>query len=344
MRIKHNWRKDRSLRLAILIHHALQNRRFHRRYYQLQNLIDSMQSLKKQRTRLEIAAENQWHLAHRHLQQSVNWELTNAAEYLRLAQIEQQQNRHPPVVLSARQIHQELLALHNEFEAVQIQTRPWRIAVTTEPIELEQIHLGRFRVELQVPQLLTGHYDSEAFQIVALDPNPAASNEDVPHPHVRGELLCSGEATVPLGNALKEGRLLDAFVLIQRVLQTYNSHSAYVNLESWSGESCEDCGEEMDSDDAYTCERCQNRLCGDCMSSCASCDGCYCRRCLRRSNDDELLCERCRGVCRDCGAIALASELEEHDGRCHACHQTLTEAGAAAVTALVPTQSIGETS
>ena len=86
-------------------------------------------------------------------------------------------------------IYQEIQSLREEFVDVECDTRLREIRVTTEPIVLEGIYLGPFQVCLEVGRL--GH--PSPYRIVALDPQPAASNESVTHPHVQDESLCEGE-------------------------------------------------------------------------------------------------------------------------------------------------------
>ena len=40
--------------------------------------------------------------------------------------------------------------------------------------------------------------------------------------------------------ALRAGRLLDFFQIVSRILETYNSGSAYVSLSHWNGSPCAD--------------------------------------------------------------------------------------------------------
>src|SRR5678815_5899637 len=92
------------------------------------------------------------------------------------------------------------------------------------------------------------HADASALDIVAIDPNPAATSEDTTHPHVRDHQLCAGDATVPIKAALREGRICDAFLAVNAVLHHYNPGSAYVSLDEWSGTPCADCGRITDEE------------------------------------------------------------------------------------------------
>ncbi|HET6248080.1 MAG TPA: hypothetical protein VFE47_10320, partial [Tepidisphaeraceae bacterium] len=149
----------------------------------------------------------------------------------------------------------EIRQLRDEFDDVEINARERRIEVTTDAITLEDVTLGEFCIQLHLDRLAR-HRDVSAFVIVAEDANAASSDSSCTHPHVSGKALCAGDATVPLSNALAEGRISDAFQLINRVLHTYNPSSAYVSLDAWDGRSCTDCGRSISSDDLYFCDAC----------------------------------------------------------------------------------------
>jgi hypothetical protein len=214
----------------------------------------------------------------------------------------------------------ELRALRAEFGELQIDSHLSVLSVETDPIELEGVYLGPFRIELQLALLRAGRVDASAFRCVATDPNPAAANESTTHLHVRDHEPCLGDATVPVRAAIRSGRVTDAFLSIAAVLQTYNPHSPYVALADWSGRSCSDCGRGRAEDDLYHCGGCGEDFCDGCSSSCDACDSSFCMGCLERGKDrDQYLCPDCRGSCRQCEAITAAAQLDEHDGLCPAC-------------------------
>ena len=89
------------------------------------------------------------------------------------------------------------------------------------------------------------------------------------------------------------GRLLDFFVLVRQMLETYNSSSPYVSIDDWEGSAATDCGCSMDADDAGSCDRCDEQ-------------------CLQRVLDllpgcDRYLCSDCTGEC---------ARVREHVLRC----------------------------
>jgi hypothetical protein len=120
----------------------------------------------------------------------------------------------------------------------------------------------------------------QAYEVIAEEPCCAAENEEVTHPHVQSGRLCEGQGAVAIRSALTEGRILDFFLLVSRVLDTYNAGSAHVPLDRWSGVPCRDCGLIMPSDDHGLCEACEGPLCGDCSASCQGCQSATCRECL----------------------------------------------------------------
>jgi hypothetical protein len=230
----------------------------------------------------------------------------------------------------------ELDALEAEFGRFETGERGMVLRVVTEPVTLERIALGPFAVELVLARLDRNPGPS-CFRVVALDPNPAVGREEVPHPHVSGEELCAGDATVPIQRALADGRLADAFVLVRSVLTTYHAGSAYVLLDVWDGLTCGDCGDRADRAETGRCVACECDLCDRCQSSCRSCgvtrcrgclvdcDGCddpCCDHCLESAPTGDSLCPACRATCRQCRAVVVHADLDD-DGRCADCQESV---------------------
>ena len=71
--------------------------------------------------------------------------------------------------------------------------------VTTEPIELEGIALGRFEIRFNWLTVA----DERPYRVVALDPNPASRSADTTHPHVQYERLCEGDGARAIHQALQ---------------------------------------------------------------------------------------------------------------------------------------------
>ncbi|HET6250900.1 MAG TPA: hypothetical protein VFE47_24640 [Tepidisphaeraceae bacterium] len=186
----------------------------------------------------------------------------------------------------------EIRQLQDEFDDVEIDVRERRIAVTTDAITLEDVPLGEFCIQLHLDRLAKRR-DASAFIIVAEDANAASSDSSCTHPHVRDEALCAGDGSAPISHALAEGRIGDAFQLINRVLHTYNPSSAYVSLDAWDGRSCTDCGRTISSDDLYYCDSCSEEYCDNCIRTCADCEESVCLNCLKEDADGNQLCPTC---------------------------------------------------
>jgi len=145
--------------------------------------------------------------------------ITEDLRQLQYATTEAQTQSRGPTVLpqpTLRDLYQELLQLQQEFLKVSIEPKQHLLAVATDSIELERVYLVEFRLELHLDRLRE-HVDVTAFDVVALDPHPPDSSQDVTHPHVRDNQLCAGDATGPVAQALKDGRFCDAFLAVNSV-------------------------------------------------------------------------------------------------------------------------------
>lgn len=240
----------------------------------------------------------------------------------------------PTPVLDLTQSHwyQEVVQLYDEFPAVTFLKAEGKLSVETPAITLAGVELGAFSIDFKKDKSRPTIND---FVITALDANPASQNDDVTHPHVKDGDLCTGDATEPIKAALASGRLVDAFLLIQSVLQTYNPNSAYVKLEQWNGTPCSDCSRSVDPEDSYSCNRCGNTLCDHCFSSCSSCSSSFCPGCVRgcaschsdccesclelSEGKGNPLCRDCRTNCDRCDKLIGKDELDEETQLCQAC-------------------------
>ena len=216
-----------------------------------------------------------------------------------------------------RDLFQELVALEDEFDEVRLE-RKNPLSVVTEPVILDGVGLGRFEIALDVdwnPCRTWGSYE-----VIALDPNPAASNSDTTHPHVQGNQLCEGDGRSAIRCALREGRLFDFFVLIRQILHTYNATSAYVTLEVWNGVECRDCGSVVGEDDCSFCESCEVDICSGCSFSCAACGGSRCSECVETcSGCGDYFCSRCLESCSGCRESFCQECLT--DEKCSSCRE-----------------------
>jgi hypothetical protein len=223
------------------------------------------------------------------------------------------------VLASPRQILDDLIAVEAEFDAFTLDLGRLTLSVETDPITLDDLDLGSFRITLDLAAFTRGDPDDRVVTCQALDPNPPHNRDDVTHPHVSDDIPCLGDAAVPLRSALLGGRLFDAVTLIDRVLDTYNPGSAYRRIDDWHCVSCGDCDGSVHPDDTSTCDRCGRTLCSDCSCSCDGCGNTHCRWCLDEI-DRELLCHDCVGTCSTCHATRSVHELDDHDGLCTECN------------------------
>lgn len=274
-----------------------------------------------------------WHRCHTWQQKL---ELTNArgwqaaAEHCRqqLASVQQELGKYftaaaEPFVsqrIQPRDLYDDLLVLTQEFPEVRIDFRLHLLCVTTESIELEDMNLGPFRLELDWSRLTSIELP---MRVLALEPNDL-SPTGVPHPHVSGERLCPGDGYLPLRDALQQGRLLDFFTITRQVLMTYNPANSYVELDDWGYVHCERCDYAMPPDDSYTCGECGDTLCDECNCSCHRCGSYSCCDCQEVCTDcQDDLCSECRQTCRECDETFCYSCLTE--GVCDACAKRADE-------------------
>lgn len=239
----------------------------------------------------------------------------------------------PPSVLD---LLAELRQLEDEFGGLRIDGPRKALCVTTEPITLKGVALGRFEIRF-FGERLAGHANAYCFDVAALDPNPAVTDGRVTHPHVKAERLCAGDTTESLRLALEQGRLADAFCLVRAVLSHYNAGSPHVSLEEWDGLECHDCGTRIPRPIAWQCDSCGHDYCpdcgdecgacraircGECLQSCAACDGRYCAGCLRPSaHSGRECCRQCLRRCPACGATVALDELDDEGHGCLAGRQ-----------------------
>ena len=205
-----------------------------------------------------------------------------------------------PKHASAREIYADLITLHDEFDQISFDRDSQSITATTAPIELEGVYLGPFEIRVYLEDLSAG--SPYEYRVIASDPQPAASDDSVTHPHIQDQILCEGAGRKAIQQALEQGRLLDFFFIVANTLQTYNSGSPYVSLENWQGMPCADCGITVNPEARWLCEKCEETLCRSCYINCSDCDGVYCSECVTRCERcNERLCNDCITSCSDCG-------------------------------------------
>jgi hypothetical protein len=265
------------------------------------------------------ARERGWYLAAANLERDLRYDVAQVRA--ELIDIEQQLANAPPTdkMVSAAEVYQDLVALGEEFTDWSYDRANRTLSVTTSPIELEGIHLGPFEIRLHWDRIHSGGADT--YRVIALDPRPAATRDDVTHPHVRQEELCEGDGRQPIRRALSERRLLDFFLLVSNLLKSYNAESPFVSLADWFAESCADCGTLVDEDDRYVCTECECSLCDECRRSCANCGDSSCSDCVGPcAGCDDQFCQSCLQRCGTCRALCCSGCLDEQE-RCTHCHE-----------------------
>jgi hypothetical protein len=205
----------------------------------------------------------------------------------------------------------ELDALQEEFGDIEFDASANTISVVTEPITLEDIYLGPFKIQLELNKLDQLYYRS-AYHVIALEPNPATTDDSVTHPHVSSEKLCEGDGSAAIRAALEEGRICDFFTITRSILNTYSPDSPYVSLDDWDGRACYDCGRRVSSEDSYYCNHCEHDYCSDCSTYCRRCEETVCLGCSGQcSYCQEMLCRNCVSKCEECGELFCESCLKD---------------------------------
>lgn len=267
---------------------------------------------------IDKAAGRGWHQAARRRRDELAYAIGTCRRRLEQVGWELEGEGPDQKLPTQRDVFQELIALEDEFDEVRLE-RKGPLSVVTEPIILDGFDLGRFEIALDVdwdPRRTWGSYE-----VIALDPNAAASSSDTTHPHVQANQLCEGEGRSAIRRALREGRLLDFFVLVRQILQTYNAASAYVSLESWSGVQCRDCGELVGEDDRDYCEPCGTDVCTSCSFTCAACDRSCCSECSEAcSGCEDRFCPGCVEACAGCREPFCQECLT--DEKCSSCRKS----------------------
>lgn len=196
-----------------------------------------------------------------------------------------------------RWLFRDLVALDGEFEQLTVDVGARTVSVQTDYIELEDVSLGCFTIRL--------HWRADAtkpnYRILPEDERCSRSVPEACHPHVSHNMLCEGDATGPIRQALRDCRLHDFFLIVSRVLESYNSESAYVRLEDWDSELCEACGDLTEESDTAGCQRCNETFCSGCIDACPGCDDSCCSSCLEQCQHcGSHFCNSCNAQCREC--------------------------------------------
>lgn len=285
---------------------------------QLSFMTGRLHDLARYSRRLSTALSRDWFAAAEHSCKSITRQLADIPFFAsNLQSALDRRHRHVPAV---SEIVEELRALQQEFEDVQFNRQDSALCVVTEPIALEDVDLGRFQMALYLDEL-GQMYQRTTYRIRALDPNPAANDSAITHPHVSNEVLCEGDGGAALRTAMEEGRLVDFFSMVRSILTTYNPDSPYVPLADWDGTPCCECGYMMDRENAGYCSHCGDPVCEECERVCADCCELLCSHCAGLCEICERsLCRACaKRKCAGCESVCCLSCIE--DGLCPDCKQ-----------------------
>ena len=236
----------------------------------------------------------------------------------------------------------DLKVIQEEFDELQYDAKNKQLSVVSKSIQLDETLLGRFRIELQLDSLSGSSVGF--YEVFAIEPNAADTNESVTHPHVEANRLCEGDAQPTIRLALQQGRLFDFFQIVQQVLGTYNPSSAYVQLSDWTGVQCRDCGFASSLDDSRDCSDCGSGICCECVRECDTCSNQLCGDCHDTCDDCcEVICKNCTETCENCKEIFCNDCMTENE-RCKSCEEkSKEEADAGTDDVEVHANSVGET-
>lgn len=296
----------------------LQNSRYLELMRQLTNFAGQLQEITAKSRKMGTSLVHGWFSAAERCRKSVS-RLFSDIQYSvsRIQPLAEKQQRETPK-LSA--LVGELDALEQEFGNVELDTSENTISVITDPITLEDVYLGPFKIQLELNKL-SELYQNTPYHVIALEPNPAATDDNVTHPHVSNETLCEGDGCTAIRSALEQGRLCDFFTMARSILNTYSPDSPYVSLDEWCGEPCYECGYVMSSDSSYYCSFCDRTFCEECTTCCHSCDETVCAGCAARCEIcDEPVCPGCARIrCIECECVCCESCID--DGLCENCKE-----------------------
>ena len=311
-----------TIKIANQIEDALLKLRNHR-YVELLNqlglAVGKLRELTETSKRLAVCLSHNWLSASEVCGIQISGQTKDITYYLSQLGILADKPIKPMPTLSV--IVEDIKQLQREFNGVEFDRAGGTVSVVTGPITLDDVYLGPFRIQLELKKLAELYKDNP-YYCIALDPHPAATNEDVTHPHVSNDILCEGEGSAVIKAALEEDRLCDFFMLVKGILNTYSPDSPYVSLEEWDGEPCYECGYVMNRENSYYCNFCGHSFCEECTTCCRGCDETVCAGCSSRCEIcEEIICPNCVQKCPECGVHCCPSCLEE--GICPNCQEEL---------------------
>ena len=157
----------------------------------MEEFLDNQDLFTRTWNQMQMAQRRGWDLSARRLLEQASHHL--AVVYRSTGEVQGLMDVPRPAAPSAMSLVQELQQLDQEFGDLQIDLKKHLLLVRTEDIELEDVFLGSFAIQLDWNRIAS-HPSSDSFDCVALDPHPASKNESVTHPHVQDGKLCAGDA------------------------------------------------------------------------------------------------------------------------------------------------------
>jgi len=142
-------------------------------------LLDFTERMKAAQRKLIACAAHSWKAAESKVLQNLESVLCEFPYYVQ--KIDRAIRPCNSQVPSLKEIYLDLIHGKDEFGEIRYDRDEDFLAITTEPIRLEGLHLGEFEIRLYIKEI--GRLDaSDSYSVVALDPNPAAGNDSVSHP------------------------------------------------------------------------------------------------------------------------------------------------------------------
>ena len=226
-------------------------------------------------------------------------------------------------------IYADIKALEEEFGGYKWDHERETLSVTTDPVTLLDVPLGPFRIDLKLSHFKIPTNADSGTHVDALDPNVSGEHF---HPHVGAHgAVCLGDGAPSIRRALEDGRVLDYFIILKQLLNSYDRDGAYTILENWGEEDedridCSDCGYATLMDESMYCDCCSDSYCDECYGSCESCEEVVCDGCRRTCvTCTSSVCAGCiQANCKDCGAPLCETCSTNNEG-CGGCSGMLCE-------------------
>ena len=109
-----------------------------------------------------------------------------------------------PITFDQQSLLAELRRLETDFGTIRVAWSKRTLSVCTTAVKLKEVYLGPFAIQLAWYRL-PRQRDVGCFNIISLEPNPAARAPGVTHPHVKDECLCADMIGQSLASAPRPG-------------------------------------------------------------------------------------------------------------------------------------------